>query len=292
MVTIRKKTINRKHYFYLEHSFKVGRKVKKKELYLGKQIPNNIEKIKADFLQDIYKDKWFKKLDAIKRNFSKEFGDMPSLARRKYIENFMIKFTYNSNRIEGSKITLKETAGLLEDGVSPKNKPLKDIKETEAHKKVFYHMLNYKKDLDMDIILYWHKLLFQESEPEIAGKIRRHSVAVARSKAEFPFPAELNILLREFIKWYNKNKVKLHPVGLAGLVHLKFVSIHPFTDGNGRISRILMNFVLHRNRFPMLDIPYSNRDNYYTALERSQVKKIEHIFVKHMIKRYLREYRK
>lgn len=289
MVAIRKKTINKRQYFYMEHSFKIDGKVKKRELYLGKQIPKNIERIKKSFIKDIYKDR-YKKLENIKKNFQKEFNNLPSLAKKKYIENFMIKFTYNSNRIEGSKITLKETARLLEDGISPKNRPLKDVKETEAHKKVFYHMLDYKKDLDLSIIMYWHKLLFKEAEPEIAGKIRRHNVAVAGSKAEFPFPAELEILLREFMRWYKK--AKLHPVELAALAHLKFVSIHPFTDGNGRISRILMNFILNKNRFPMIDIPYVNRDTYYTALERSQVKKIERIFVQHIIKKYLKEYRK
>ena len=82
----------------------------------------------------------------------------------------------------------------------------------------------------------------------------------------------------------------MHPVILAVLVHLKFVSIHPFSDGNGRISRIIMNFVLHKFNFPMLDIEYVNRDNYYNALERSQIKKDSYIFVKHIVKRYLKEY--
>ena len=291
MAIIRKKTINKQNYFYLEHSFKIDGKVKKREIYLGKEIPKNIEEIKSDFLNNLYKDKWFKKLDEIKKNFSKEFRNMPSLAKEKFIDNFMVKFTYNSNRIEGSKISFKECAKLLEQGISPRNKPLRDIKETEAHKRVFYNMLSYKKDLNLDIILYWHNLLFQESESEIAGKIRRHNVAVSGSKAEFPFPAELNILLNEFIKWYNKNKANLHPVELAALVHLKFVSIHPFTDGNGRISRILMNFILNKNKFSMLNIFYNNRDAYYTALERSQIKKIEYIFIQHIIKRYLKEYK-
>ena len=290
MATIKKKKIGKQYYYYLEHSFKLKGKVKKKEVYLGRQIPKNIEKIKADLLQKIYAEKWFKKLDTIKEKFSKEFNQMPKIAKQKYIENFMIKFTYNSNRIEGSKITLKETANLLKQGIAPRNKPLKDIKETEAHRKAFFHMLEYKKDLSLDIVLYWHNLLFQDSEPEIAGKIRRHGVAVSGSKAEFPFPAELNILLREFFKWYRKNK-NSHPVVLAALVHLKFVSIHPFSDGNGRVSRLMMNFVLNNNVFPMLNIAYLNRDSYYTALERSQVKKIDQIFVRHIIKKYLGEYK-
>lgn len=79
---------------------------------------------------------------------------------------------------------------------------------------------------------------------------------------------------------------------LAARVHLRFVSIHPFADGNERVSRLAMNFVLHGNDYPMLNISYTDRASYYNALERSQVKEDDHYFVRHMIKRYLREYQK
>src|SRR3989304_4293423 len=221
MATIRKRKIGNKEYFYLEHTMKVGKKVEKKELYLGSKIPKDIEKIKADFLDRIYQEKWFSKIDKIKRNFSEDFRRMPNEIKEKYLENFMIKFTYNTNRIEGGSLTLRETANLLKEGI-----------------------------------------------------IRNYRVAISGSKVELPFPAELNFLLRNFFKWYNESKNNLHPVELAALVHLKFVNIHPFGDGNGRISRLMMNFVLHKHGYPMLNIDYKNRNSYYTALERSQLKKI------------------
>jgi len=289
MVTIRKRRKGKQEYYYMEHTIKIGGKVKKREKYLGKKLPKDIESKKKEFFQEIFNEKWAKKLETIQKNFSKEYNHMPDPAKEKYIENFMIKFTYDTNRIEGGTLSLKETADLLEQGLTPKGKPIQDIKEIEAHKKVFYEMLNYEKDLDLNIILYWHKLLFQDSQPEVAGKIRRHQVGVARSKVEFPFYAELNTLLKEFFRWYNKNK-SLNPVELAALAHLKFVSIHPFTDGNGRISRLIMNFILKKNNYPMLDIQYSNRNSYYNALERAQLKKNEYIFVQYIIKRYLKVY--
>lgn len=290
MVTIRKRKIGNKEYYYLEHTARIGSKVEKKEKYLGEEIPKNIEKIKAEFFNEIFREKCFEQLDRIKKNFSKEYGLMPRVAKEKYLENFMIKFTYNTNRIEGSTLTLRETANLLEEGITPRNKPIKDAKEAEAHKKVFYEMLEHKKDMNLRIVLYWHKLLFESTEPEIAGKIRRHQVAIAGSKVELPLPVELDFLLRDFFRWYNKAKKKLHPVEIAALVHLKFVSIHPFSDGNGRISRLMMNFILHRNGYPMLDITYKNRSSYYTALERSQLKKTDYIFVRYIVKRYLKNY--
>lgn len=169
---------------------------------------------------------------------------------------------------------------------------MEDIKEAETHKKVFYEMLEHKKDLSLQIVLYWHKKLFENTKQDIAGKIRIHQVAISGSKFVPPFPAELNTLLKEFFDWYNKNKDKLQPVELAALVHLKFVTIHPFSDGNGRISRLMMNFVLNRHGYPMLNIPYDKRTSYYNALERAQVKKNELIFLQWFFRRYLKDYKR
>ncbi len=105
-----------------------------------------------------------------------------------------------------------------------------------------------------------------------------------------PFPAEIYPLLSEFFKWYNKNKDKRHPVELAALVHIKFVTIHLFTDGNGRLSRLMMNFVLHQYEFPLLNIHYVNRTGYYNALERAQMKKEDNLFVQWLFRRYVKEY--
>ena len=103
-----------------------------------------------------------------------------------------------------------------------------------------------QKDISLQLLLEWHRILLKETKADIAGKIRKHQVAISGSKFMPPFPAEVYPLLREFFSRYEKNKSKLHPVELAALVHLKFVTIHPFSDGNGRISRIIMNFVLHK----------------------------------------------
>jgi Fic family protein len=291
MVTIRKKTVGGNSYFYLEHSFRKNGKVEKKELYLGKEIPQDVEKIKKEFTSEMYNETWLNQLNKIKENYSKEQKKTPISAKEKEVENFMIKFTYNTQRIEGSKLTLRDTANLLEKGETPK-KPSRDIKEAETHKKAFYDMLKYPKDLNLQIILQWNKILFSETKLDIAGKIRNHGVAISGSRFTTPFAIELETLLKDFFDWYNKNKNKLHPVILSALVHLKFVTIHPFSDGNGRISRLMMNFILNKNGFPMLDIPYENRNGYYTALERAQIKKEEKIFLQWFIKRYLKEYKR
>src|SRR3989338_10002473 len=247
MVTIREKKIGEQTYYYLEHSIRDNKKIVKKEKYLGKEIPRDIERIKREFIIDLYKEKWFSNFEKIKKNYSHEQKIMPPSSREKQKQTFAVKFTYDTQRIEGSKLTLKETANLLERGITPKEKSLRDVKEAEAHKRVFYEMLKYKKDFSLSIILYWHKELFQSTKNDIAGQIRSHGVAISGSKFVPPSPVELNVLLKEFFEWYSKNKDKIHPVELAALVHIKFVTIHPFADGNGRISRLIMNFVLNKN---------------------------------------------
>lgn len=296
MVAIRKKTVGNHTYYYLEHSYREGGKVHKKEKIIGKNLPYNIEKLKPEFLAEsmaeIYQEKWFDKFDEIKAEFLEQEKNTPQSAREKETETFAIRFTYDTNRIEGSTLTLRDTADLLERGITPSARPFSDVKETEAHKNAFYEMLNYKKDLSFNAVLYFHKKLFEGTKSDIAGFIRSHQVAIAGSGFMPPFPAEIYPLLMEFFSWYDKNKNTTHPVQLAALVHLKLVTIHPFADGNGRISRLMMNFVLYKYGYPMLNIPYERRTGYYNSLERSQTKQDDNKFLQWFFKQYITEHKR
>jgi len=290
MVELKKLKKGNKEYFYLVHSYREGKSIKKKNLYLGDSVPKDIETKKRLFMQEFYQEKFLDKINNIKTNFNLDYDSLPKSAKEKSKENFSIKFTYNTQRIEGSTLTLKETADLLERGITPNFKSIRDVKEAEAHKKLFFEMLNYDKELDLEVILSWHKKLMKETKEDIAGKIRNHDVAISQSKFKPPMHLELEFLLRDFFEWYNQEKKHVHPVELAALVHLKFVSIHPFFDGNGRISRLLMNFILKKNNFPLLDIPYLKRASYYNALERAQIHKNEDIFIQWFFRKYTSEY--
>lgn len=291
MVELKEVKKGNKKYYYLVHSYREGNSVKKKQFYLGEVVPKDIEEKKKEFMREFYKEKFLGNLDEIKKRFNKEYKEMPVSARKKSKDTFAVKFTYNTQRIEGSTLSLKDTANLLERGITPASKSLRDVKEAESHKKVFFEMLDYEKDLNLQIVLKWHLGLIGETAKDIAGKTRNHDVAISQSKFKPPMHLELDALLKEFFDWYTKEKKKIHPVELAALVHLKFVTIHPFTDGNGRISRLMMNFVLKKFGFPMLDIPYTKRNSYYNSLERSQINKEENIFVQWFFRRYLAEYK-
>lgn len=292
MVVVKKVERDNRKYFYLVHSFRKGSYVKNKQTYLGKTIPVDIEKRKEEFMKEHYREIFLDDLNKIHNNFEKEYNALPASAKEKFQDIFAVRFTYNTQKIEGSTLSLKDTSKLLEDRITPSSKPIKDIREAEAHKQVFDEMMEYKGDLNLKIVLEWNRRLLEQTKPDLAGRIREHQVAISRSEFIPPLAIEVEFLLREFFEWYDKNKKKLHPVELAALVHLKFVTIHPFGDGNGRISRLMMNFVLRKNKFPLFDITYAQRSSYYSALERSQVKKEDNIFIRWFFRRYIAEHKK
>jgi Fic family protein len=285
---IKTRRIGDSTYYYLEHSMRQGGRVYKKEVYLGKKIPRNVQEMKEKLLADIYREKWHPLLDRIRDNYAREARQMPRSAKEKEMDMFAIRFTYDTQRIEGSTLSLRQTATLLERGIAPKDRPVSDIREAEAHKRLFYEMLGYKKDLSLSIVLEWHKKLFGETKPDIAGRIRKSRVGIAGSRFTPPLAVEVYTMLQDFFMWYSKNSSKLHPVELAALVHLKFVTIHPFADGNGRMSRLMMNFVLKSKGYPLLNIPYEGRNSYYNALERAQVGKNADVFISWFIRRYVK----
>ncbi|NOQ55672.1 MAG: hypothetical protein GQ477_02585 [Nanohaloarchaea archaeon] len=289
MVILKKKAVKQYVYYYLEHSYRKDGKIEKKEKYLGKTIPKNIEDVKKQFISEIFRSKWFGELDRIKQGFLLQKKLMPASAIEKEKETFMVRFTYDTNRIEGSTLTLRETAELLSEGVAPKARPLSDIKEAEAHKKTLYEMLENKRKISMQNLLYFHKRLFESTKEDIAGKLRQHQVAISGSRFMPPLAVEVYPLLVDFFKWYNRFKDTSHPIELAALMHLRLVTIHPFADGNGMISRMMMNFILNGHEYPMFNIPYEKRASYYTALERSQTKNDDTIFLQWFFRRYIKE---
>ena len=287
MVTVRERLIGDKIFYYLEHSVREGKKVVKHEKYLGDTLPKDLDWLKREFAEELYRQRWLPQFDSIMAGYARHQKSLPESARKKELDTFAVRFTYNTNRIEGSKLTLMETSQLLEHGITPGARPARDIKEAEAHREIFLEMMDSRKNLSYDLLLYYHRCLFESTKRDIAGQLRTYQVEISGSKFLPPLAVEVYPLLMEFMDWYKKSK--LHPVELAALVHLRLVTIHPFADGNGRISRLMMNLELRKHGFPMLDIPYEKRAGYYNALERSQMKKDDTIFLQWFFRRYLKE---
>lgn len=286
---IQKRRRGRNSYFYLVYSYRDGRKVRKVERYLGRKLPVSLSKIEEELAEKAVSKQWGTQLEEIRAKYSANLDRMPSALREQELNTFAINFTYDSNRIEGSSLTRQETASLLEHGITPSNRPLSDVQESLAHQKVFLAALSPGERLDRSSFFAWHRALFRETKPEHAGLVRQSQVQIRGSRFIPPAPFEIDPLLDDFFRWLPRAWKSLHPVVLAALVHLRLVTIHPFADGNGRVTRIAMNFVLYRKGYPMLDIPYERRAGYYRALERAQTQKDEFAFVRWFLRQYLRE---
>ena len=280
MRTIKRRK-GRAEYFYLQHSFRKHGKVVTKELYLGKKIPKNLEEIKAKLLSEA-RETLSEKLERIRNSFQKEWKGTPPSARENELREIAIAFTYNTNAIEGSTITLEETRQILEDQVAP-NKPIKDIRETASHAAVFLQMLKTREIMSEKLMLEWHRNIFRETKPDIAGLFRNYSVRVGSYLA--PDWHNIEKLMKKLTAFVNESKV--NPVELAARAHYMFEKIHPFADGNGRIGRLLMNFILWKNNYPMLVIEYKGRKSYYKALQQTEEK-----FVNYFIRRYISVHKK
>jgi Fic family protein len=188
--------------------------------------------------------------------------------KEKIKEQIAVSFTYNTNAIEGSTITLNETREILEHGIAP-NKPLRDIKEAEAHAKIFLRMLEQKGKISRELILLWHKELFNDTKQDISGTFRKYLVRVGSYLA--PDWQDVEKLIKDMVLFCKKNK-RMNAIELAARVHYKFEKIHPFGDGNGRIGRLLMNSILWHNNYPLIIIEYKKRKAYYKALQNSEDK--------------------
>ena len=276
-----KKKKGKEKYLYLQHSFRDGGKVITKERYLGKVIPANINKIKEEFSSE-FKKELYKKLEKIRVNFQKEWRRVPKSAKERELKEISISFTYNSNAIEGSTITLEEVREILEDKIAP-NKPIRDIKETESHNQVFLDMLKKKQKISEKLLLDWHKKIFEGTKGDIAGVYRDYLVRVGSYLA--PDWQDVKKLMRNLI--LNIYTKKMNSVELAARLHYQFEKIHPFGDGNGRIGRLIMNHILWHSGYPMIIIEYSKRKSYYKALEKG-----EDLFANYFLRRYLRVHKK
>lgn len=199
----------------------------------------------------------------------KPFLNDKSLYKKDYLDHLNVKLTYHSNAIEGNTLSEIQTAIIIEKNEAIGGKSLREHFEAINHYKAFNYLFKRIEDnsyLCEEDILKIHAHILTNIDDFECGKYRNHNVRVMGSNSIFPNYIKVPQLMAEFDIWL-KNNQNLHPLQLASQAHYDLVSIHPFGDGNGRTSRLLMNAILMQKNYPPMIIQKEDRNEYIEALE-------------------------
>ena len=209
----------------------------------------------------------FKLLSEKKNRFNEVRKQLPKASLESFNRNFDVEYTHNSTAIEGNTLSLIQTKAVLEDGISIGGKSLREIYEVVNHGKAFAYVrkcISGGKPLDENIVKDIHSLLMENI---LQGGIYRNvEVRISGAKHKPPVPTEMYRQIKNFFADLPL-KTDLNAVEMAAWVHAEFVKIHPFEDGNGRTSRMIMNYMLMSNGFLPVSISKENRIEYFEALE-------------------------
>ncbi len=283
------KKIGGKNFHYIVKVVRIGGKIKKLRVYAGKgekskkeiseliskfspQLEDKTKKLlsKKDPLYGILTEEENELLEKIKSDNQKKIKKMDNLAWKNYYEWFIVQFTYNTNAIEGSTLSQEDTNLILFENTVPRGKSTREINEAQNHKEAFDFIIEYDGNMTKRFVLNIHKKLMHNILWKAAGRFRDVDVYI---RGVDMIPPPHNIVEQEFKKlmaWYSKSRRKYNPIVVAAYFHSAFESIHPFRDGNGRSGRLIINFMLRKEGFPMIDIKNKDKERYYKSLYEAQ----------------------
>jgi len=290
---------------FLAYSFREGGKIHKIRKLLGTNISKEVleeriskaEKLITDEIEKyrVIKDPLDKELTKEEIDFIKKLEKEANLKVMHLSEEdwraFSELFTYNTNAIEGSELTNAEVKEIIKKDIWPKEKSKEDIAETYGVNEAINYIRVTKEELSLDLIKEIHRIVFKNSKTYAGNFREKGDEVVVRTSSGIivhegaPQP-RINALLDELVDWYNKNKRKYPTLILASVVHNQFENIHPFADGNGRVGRILLNFILIKNNLPPVNIELKNRMEYYNTLQEYEKNKNLRPTIEFLIKEY------
>jgi Fic family protein len=216
-----------------------------------------------------------KKLDALSENW-KSLKPLNEVQLRKMEEYFFTSYTYESNRIEGNTLTLQETHLVINEGITIGGKSMREHLELVNHKEaieLILELVQNKIPFNSFRLKQIHQLILKGVDDRNAGIYRNLPVRISGSSHVPPEPYLIEKMMEDYFIFYETQKDILHPVVFAAEMHERLVTIHPFIDGNGRTSRLVMNLILLKNGFTIANLKgnFDDRMRYYKALEQVQV---------------------
>lgn len=287
MVYLIKKNVGEETYYYLNHSVRAEGKVKTISHYIGKGPYSKSEleflvnqkaqmiRLEAEFLKIFSKKSKYEEhilpssfVNTLER--LKEINNLMAPLNKSYYEKFendlRLRYVHESTAIEGNTLSLRDAQLILEED-TPAGNTLREMHEVLNYKELFQFVKSHKGDLNVKFILKIHNILLKNIDDQNAGKFRNIDISISGSDYDpTPFPV-LEDELINLIDWYKEKKLTMFPLELACNFHQKFVEIHPFIDGNGRVARETLNFILIRNNYPRIVIPFEKRGIYLRCID-------------------------
>lgn len=209
-----------------------------------------------------------------KKKILDRYRPFPKPILERLRDQFIIEWTYNSNAIEGNTLTLRETMLVLERGITVKGKTLREHFEVTNHRAAIFELekiIQLKEKISEESILKLHTHILDNIDDQYAGVYRRENVRILGARLIPPNPMKVPKLMKDFFHWLDENSEKLSIIELAAVAHYKFVSIHPFIDGNGRTGRLFMNLLLMQHGYPPAVILATDRQKYYRVLNQANL---------------------
>lgn len=210
--------------------------------------------------------------EKIKKKFEKlnESRPLPPVVLQKLNDTFRVEWTFHSNHIEGNSLTLQETHLVIREGLTVKDKTLREHFEAFNHDQAIAFLeklIKEKWPLSVSAILEVHSFVLRSIEDYYAGRIRKAAVRLSGANFIPPNARKVPDLLEELVDYVMQNPDDLNMLELITVFHHRFVWIHPFFDGNGRTIRLIMNLYLMQAGFPPAIIMANDRKKYYRALQ-------------------------
>lgn len=283
-------------YYYLVKNVRLSPSiVKKVRIFLGREIPPH-DKLQELFQQierkapKPYSAKWLpKEISERIEDLHASISIFKNFSSEALPADFLVRFTYNSNAIEGNPLTLRQTALILSDNIAPQGARTEDVVEVMNGKDAWEFARDYKRALTEKFLQKVQYEVTKNTKCRLQGKYRDGEVRIGGSDWKPPKASEVPEQMKKIVNEYRKSKQTLHPVELAAWLHNRFVQVHPFTDGNGRSARLAMNWVLIRKKFPPVVISVQNKEQYYSAIEEAD-KGNPKIFAEFLAKQLLEQY--
>lgn len=188
-----------------------------------------------------------------------------------------LEYTFESNRIEGNSMTLREIDLVINQGLTIAGKSMREHLEVINHQEAIAYIKDLRQKnsfINEREVLSIHNLISRGIHPEGAGRYRKVPALIQGSSHVPPQPFLIAKEMEDFFIWYETNKSTIHPIVLAAEMHERLVTINPFIDGNGRTSRLVMNLILLQHGYLIANIKgdYDGKMNYYQSLETAQTK--------------------